>query len=55
MPTDPLSPDQHPHPVKRHRLEKFEAGADVLVVLMIMVVAAAMVFGLVTADGNIHF
>lgn len=55
MSADPTPTDTRRHPVKRHRLEKFEAGADVLVVLMIMVVAGAMVFGLVTADGNIHF
>ena len=55
MPNDPQHTDEPPHPIKRHRLEKFEAGADVMVVVMIMVLAAAMVWGLMTADGNIHF
>ena len=44
-----------PHHANRHRLEKFEGGADILVVAMVIILGLAMVVGLVTASGNLHF
>ena len=47
--------DAHPrHPVNRHRLEKFEGAADIMVVVGIVILGLAMVIGLVTASGSIH-
>ena len=42
------------HRPNRHRLEKFEGAADILVVVMVVILGIAMVAGLLTASGNIH-
>lgn len=55
MSIDPAPAETPGHPHRnRHRLEKFEGFADILVVVMVAVLGIAMVVGLLTASGNIH-
>lgn len=51
----PAPAEEHPHHVNKHRLEKFEGFADLAVVGGIVLLGIAMVVGLITASGNVHF
>jgi hypothetical protein len=56
MTVDPNRTDEEtPHHVNHHRLEKFEGGADIAMIAMVIVLGLAMVVGLLTASGSVHF
>lgn len=42
----------HPHHPNKHRAERFEGAADLLVVGIIIALAAAMLIGLLTTHGS---
>lgn len=42
----------HPHHKNKHRAERFEGAADLLVVGIIIALAAAMLIGLLTTQGS---
>ncbi len=42
----------HPHRKNKHRAERFEGAADLLVVGIIIALAAAMLIGLLTTQGS---
>jgi hypothetical protein len=56
MSTDPAPAptEHHPHHARKHRIEKFEGAADIMVVVGIVLLGIAMVAGLLTASGSIH-
>jgi hypothetical protein len=56
MSTDPAPApaEEHPHHTNKHRIEKFEGAADIMVVVGIVLLGIAMVVGLMTASGSIH-
>lgn len=53
MPTETGHEVEHHHPKKRHLLQRFENATDLLVVGIIIALGAAMLIGLLTADGHV--
>jgi hypothetical protein len=54
MPTE-TGQDLKPHHKNRHLLERFEGATDLLVVAIIIALGAAMLIGLLTADGKVSW
>lgn len=48
-----MSIEQAPKHHKRQLLKRFEGGADLLVVALIVILGLVMVVGLVTANGHV--
>lgn len=48
-----LGHQSHPHPHRRHRLQKIEGMADIMTLGVIVALGIAMVVGLITASGNV--
>lgn len=54
QPVGPVHDDEHHH-VNRHRIERFEGAADLIVVGLIVLLGLAMLIGLLTASGKANW
>lgn len=53
MRTEAGHDDTHHHHRNRHLLQRFEGYADLIMVGALVILALAMVVGLITADGSV--